>query len=201
MRVAYRPIALDAQRTVGEVAADHSTHATSRSASVRRSVRRCVVDAERREHAGPAPGTDARNRPRTSLTRPIKEIRAIGRVRVRGSAARPPGASRCYVQAQARCALLPAPTPRVKGASPIAHVSGSPCPSRARRVDASCDLRRRPARTRGVAPEVSAQRGTSGATNGGGGPQAPPSRTRCITQTSISVSHDPGGVSVHLPCA
>src|SRR5579859_140518 len=29
---------------------------------------------------------------------------------------------------------------------------------------------------RGVAPEVSAQRGTSGATNGGGGPQAPPTR-------------------------
>src|SRR3982074_3140837 len=58
--------------------------------------------------------------------------------------------------------LLPAPTPRVKGASPIAHVSGSACPSRARRVDASCDLRRRPARTRGGAPAVSAQRGTSG---------------------------------------
>jgi hypothetical protein len=30
--------------------------------------------------------------------------------------------------------------------------------------------------SRGVAPEVSAQRGTSGATNGGGGPQAPPTR-------------------------
>src|SRR5579859_7762962 len=29
---------------------------------------------------------------------------------------------------------------------------------------------------RGVAPIVSAQRGTSGATNGGGGPQAPPTR-------------------------
>ena len=32
--------------------------------------------------------------------------------------------------------------------------------------------------SRGVAPEVSAQRGTSGATNGGGGPQAPPNRIR-----------------------
>jgi hypothetical protein len=30
--------------------------------------------------------------------------------------------------------------------------------------------------SRGVAPVVSAQRGTSGATNGGGGPQAPPTR-------------------------
>jgi hypothetical protein len=36
--------------------------------------------------------------------------------------------------------------------------------------------RRRPSTSRGVAPEVSAQRGTSGATNGGGGPQAPPTR-------------------------
>src|SRR3979411_722322 len=35
----------------------------------------------------------------------LRELRAIGRVRVRGSAARPPGASRCYVQAQARCAI------------------------------------------------------------------------------------------------
>jgi hypothetical protein len=36
--------------------------------------------------------------------------------------------------------------------------------------------RRRLSTSRGVAPEVSAQRGTSGAANRGGGPQAPPTR-------------------------
>jgi hypothetical protein len=38
--------------------------------------------------------------------------------------------------------------------------------------------------SRGVAPEVSAQRGTSGATNGGGGPQAPPTRTSFVSRTT-----------------
>src|SRR5579859_3946141 len=37
---------------------------------------------------------------------------------------------------------------------------------------------------RGVAPIVSAQRGTSGATNGGGGPQAPPTRNSCIARNA-----------------
>jgi hypothetical protein len=44
--------------------------------------------------------------------------------------------------------------------------------------------RRRPSTSRGVAPEVSAQRGTSGATNGGGGPQAPPTRTSFAAHTT-----------------
>jgi hypothetical protein len=42
----------------------------------------------------------------------------------------------------------------------------------------------RRASSRGVAPEVSAQRGTSVATNGGGGPQAPPIRTRQTRATN-----------------
>jgi hypothetical protein len=38
---------------------------------------------------------------------------------------------------------------------------------------------------RGVAPEVSAQRGTSGATNGGGGRHAPPTRISDIARTNV----------------
>jgi hypothetical protein len=41
--------------------------------------------------------------------------------------------------------------------------------------------------SRGVAPEVSAQRGTSGATNGGGGPQAPPTRLSLWLPTRLSL--------------
>jgi hypothetical protein len=50
------------------------------------------------------------------------------------------------------------------------------------------------ARTRGVAPEVSAQR--SGAVNGGGGPQAPPTRTRQSAQASLTrISFRPTRIS------
>jgi hypothetical protein len=53
---------------------------------------------------------------------------------------------------------------------------------------ASADLRPRPSTSRGVAPEVSAQRGTSEATNGGGGPQAPPIRSTCRPQACSSLT-------------
>ena len=60
--------------------------------------------------------------------------------------------------------------------------------------------------SRGVAPVRSAQRGTSGAANGGGGPQAPPIRTTYKTRTCSSfrspragVPSDPGPHGYHSP--
>jgi hypothetical protein len=58
--------------------------------------------------------------------------------------------------------------------------------------------RRRPSTSRGVAPVVSAQRGTSGATNGGGGPQAPPTRLSLWTPTRLSL-WTPTRLSLWLP--
>jgi hypothetical protein len=43
------------------------------------------------------------------ITLQLREIRAIGRVRVRGSAARPPGASRCYARELAARSFPPPP--------------------------------------------------------------------------------------------
>jgi hypothetical protein len=63
-----------------------------------------------------------------------------------------------------------------------------PCSSRLRRRRADRAVRRRLSTSRGVAPVRSAQRGTSGAATGGGGPQAPPIRTTYKSRTCSSLT-------------
>jgi hypothetical protein len=65
--------------------------------------------------------------------------------------------------------------PTARAESPTVE-NGTPRERYAQRVTGEARSAARLSTSRGVAPEVSAQRGTSGAVNGGGGPQAPPTR-------------------------
>src|SRR6266851_10026881 len=85
-------------------------------------------------------------------------------IRIRGSAARPPGASRCSARASLRTPSRPHPPH--DGASPATYIPGFE--AMGLKAVPTAD-----STSRGVAAGRSAQRGTSAATTGGGGRSAP----------------------------